>query len=417
MTAKKTAKTAPVTETEDVVQAPAKAAKTTKPRATKAKAAAAVVEAEVVEGEEKPKAKRGRKPKAESAKTTGKAAAKTGKTAEREKFDEEDFSDIEADLEGEVEETAEAVEAEGVDTSEDKPKAKPVNVSVSETSDPTKAWNIYPVSRTEEEDGGAIGYSRKWIGYSYPGGEENTFVMRTAEAKAGKPATIYHFKGSLGLPVFVQDATDDMYFVDVDSADIFVRKLSADKRGEPYAITITHAHHGWTYFDYPPSSPQKDTTQLVASGDRNPKNLVMQNGSLWFSQAVLCEGRSAVQWHQVDPMTGRSIQTGLIRSDTSSFIQTSVAVNKRGDLLVGFQETSAGMFISPRLAYRKAKDKKGTLRPILHIGEGEGHTDGESWGDYSGAIMDGDNLLDLWTIQSRPNRKGRSESLIAKLTR
>jgi hypothetical protein len=134
MTAKKTAKTAPVTETEDVVQAPAKAAKTTKPRATKAKAAEAVVEAEAVEGEEKPKAKRGRKPKAESAKTTSKAAAKTGKTAEREKFDEEDFSDIEADLEGEVEETAEAVEAEGsegVDTSEDKPKAKPLRMKVS----------------------------------------------------------------------------------------------------------------------------------------------------------------------------------------------------------------------------------------------------------------------------------------------
>ena len=73
----------------------------------------------------------------------------------------------------------------------DKPKTKPVNIAVSETSDPRGAWNIYPVSRTEEVDGGGIGFSKKWIGYSYPGGSENTFIMRTANAIAGKPATIY----------------------------------------------------------------------------------------------------------------------------------------------------------------------------------------------------------------------------------
>jgi hypothetical protein len=35
----------------------------------------------------------------------------------------------------------------------DKEKTKPVNISVSETSNPLGAWNIYPVSRTEEVDG------------------------------------------------------------------------------------------------------------------------------------------------------------------------------------------------------------------------------------------------------------------------
>ena len=39
----------------------------------------------------------------------------------------------------------------------DKAKTKPVNIAVSETSNPTGAWNIYPVSRTEEDDGGGIG--------------------------------------------------------------------------------------------------------------------------------------------------------------------------------------------------------------------------------------------------------------------
>ena len=153
----------------------------------------------------------------------------------------------------------------------------------------------------------------------------------------------------------------------------------------------------------------------MSSGDRNPKNLVLQNGSIWFSQAVLCEGRSAVQWHQVRVKDGKIIQTGLLRSSESNFIQTTIAVNAREDVLVGFQEVNEQSFISPRFAFRKGGDKKGTLRPMVSLGEGKGATDGTSWGDYSGSIVDGDNLKDLWTIQSIANEKGRGETVIARV--
>ena len=297
----------------------------------------------------------------------------------------------------------------------DKEKTKPVNISVSETSNPMGAWNIYPVSRTEEVDGGGIGYSKKWIGYSYPGGEENTFVLKMADAIAGKPATIYHFKGSLGHPVFMQDAIDDLYFFDIDENDFVIRKVSEDADGKPYCQVVSRKPHQLKYIDYPPQSPQKGTDQKVSSGDRNPKNLVFQNGSIWFSQAVNCNGRSAVQWHQIDVASGQIIQTGLIKSDTSNYIQTTIAVNKKNDVLIGFQEVNGHSFISPRFAYRLKKDKPGTVRKIVSAGEGKGATDGESWGDYSGSIIDGDNLLDLWTIQSITNAKGKGETVIIKV--
>jgi hypothetical protein len=298
----------------------------------------------------------------------------------------------------------------------DESKTKPVNIAVSETSNPTGAWNIYPVSRTEEVDGGGIGYSKKWIAYSYPGGEENTFVMRMADVKAGKPATIYHFKGSLGNPVFTQDAIDDLYFFDIQDDSLFViRKVSEDAEGTPYCIIVSKKPHGLKYIDYPPQSPQKGTGQKVSSGDRNPKNIVFQNGSIWFSQAVNCEGRSAVQWHQIAAATGKIIQTGLIKSDTSNYIQTTIAVNKKNDVLIGFQEVNGNSFISPRFVYRKAKDVSGSVRKIVSVGEGRGAADGEAWGDYSGSIIDGDNLLDLWTIQSIAGKKGNGETVIVKV--
>lgn len=91
-------------------------------------------------------------------------------------------------------------------------------------------------------------------------------------------------------------------------------------------------------------------------------------------------------------------------------------MNRRGDVLVGFQETGPERFISPRCAYRRARDPKGTLRPILSLGEGQGATDGVSWGDYSGTTLDGDNRTDLWTIQSITGPDGKGDTVIAKIT-
>jgi len=297
----------------------------------------------------------------------------------------------------------------------DKPKHKPVNISVTETDDPTGAWNIYPVPEPGEKDGGGIGYSRKWIGYSFPGGEERTFVMRTEEAKKGKPATVYHFSGSLGHPVMVQDPVDELYFFDINGEDIVIRKITEGENGEPVSMLVARQPHHLQFNQPPPQSPQKGTAQKVASGDRNPKVIVYQNGSIWFSHAVNCHGRSAVQWHQVDAATGKIIQTGLLSSDRYSYIQTTLAVNKNEDVLIGFQQTDSSSYISPRFAFRRGGDKPGTVRKTVSAGEGRGATDGTSWGDYSGTMIDGDNLTDLWTIQSIANEKGRGETVIVKV--
>jgi hypothetical protein len=297
----------------------------------------------------------------------------------------------------------------------DKEKTKPVNVSVSETSDPTGAWNTYPVPAPKGVDGGGIGYSRKWIGYSFPGGDERTFILRTADAKKGRPATVYHFKGSLGHPVFGQDKTDDLYFFEIERGDFVIRKVTEDASGQPYCVVVSRKPHNLKYVNYPPQSKQKGTEQKVSSGDRNPKNLVLQSGSIWFSQAVNCEGRAAVQWHQINAKDGAIQQTGLIKSDTSNYIQTTIAVNKKNDVLIGFQEAGENMFVSPRFAYRKAKDEPGTVREIVRVGEGRGAADGVAWGDYSGSMIDGDNSKDLWTIQSIANEKGRGETVIVKV--
>lgn len=295
----------------------------------------------------------------------------------------------------------------------DKDKKKPVNISVSETDDPTGAWNTYPVPAPGGRDGGGIGYSRRWIGYTFPGGPEQTFVLKTAEARSGQPATIYHFAANFGQPVAGQDPTDDLYFVHVDRRQIIVTRVSSDPDGLPQAEQKKTAH-GWESFGWPPQSPQKGTDKRTASGDRRPKNVVLQNSHLWFSHTIRHQGRAAVRWNQVQ-LDGSVVQTGLVSDPKNSFIQTTLAVNAQLDVLVGFQETGPEMFISPRFAFRKAGDKPGTLRDIVRIGEGQAATAGGAWGDYSGSVIDGDNGRDLWTIQSVADKTGRGDTVIAKV--
>ncbi len=296
----------------------------------------------------------------------------------------------------------------------DDAKQKPVNISVSETNDPTGAWNTYPVPAPGGRDGGGIGYSRKWIGYTFPGGKEQSFVLKTAEAKSGKPATVYHFAGNLGHPVATQDAEDDLLFVKLTRRNIEITRISDSGDGSPKATRIATAPHNFEYFGWPPASPQKGTDKTTASGDRNPKNLVLQGGFLWFSQTVNCKGRAAVQWHQLK-LDGTFVQSGRLSHPERSYIQTTIAVNQRLDVLVGFQETGSDMFISPRFAYRRADDAPGTLRPIVKFGEGRSATEGGSWGDYSGSVVDADNMLDLWTIQSIADDTGRGDTVITRL--
>ncbi len=295
----------------------------------------------------------------------------------------------------------------------DDEKRKPVNVSVSETADPRGAWNTYPVAAPAGVDGGAIGASRKWVGYSFPGGDERTFVMRTAELKAGRPATVWHFAGSLGHPVLSQDATDDLLFVALTDKEIVITRLGDDGQGGPAVLSVVRAPHRFAHFAWPPAAPQPGTDKTVAPGDRNPKNLVLQGGHVWFSHTVNVDGRAGVQWHQVRT-DGTFVQSGLLAHPTNSFVQTTLAVNRRGDVLVGFQEVGPGTFVSGRAAVRRASDPPGTLRPTVALAEGKAATEGGPWGDYSGSAMDGDDGLSLWTVQSVATAAGRGGTVIAR---
>lgn len=122
-----------------------------------------------------------------------------------------------------------------------------------------------------------------------------------------------------------------------------------------------------------------------------------------------------MQWNQFK-LDGTKVQSGVISHPSHYYMQTTVAVNKRNDLLLGFQESGPDMFVSARASYRFGNDPLGTTRSLLNFMEGiAAPPDGGAWGDYSSSCVDGDNMLDLWTVQTYGNEKGRGSTVIAKV--
>lgn len=290
----------------------------------------------------------------------------------------------------------------------------PVIIGISEGNDPTECWNLYHIPAPLEVDGGGIGISREWVAYSYPSkNKEKLFVMEMSDVKRGLPATVYHFEHSVGQPAITQGTGKELYFLSVTDTHFIISRIKNAGNGTPVLEAISKKLHKLKYKKMPPKSAQKGTDKKTASGDRKPKTLIYQDKFLWFSHTVQCEGRAAVQWHQIR-LDGSIFQTGLISDPNTNYIETTLGVNKRQDILVGFQEVNENSYISPRMAFRKRADPKGTLRKTISLGEGEGATDGGAWGDYSSCALDGDNLLDIWTIQSLANKKGKGSTVISK---
>ena len=83
----------------------------------------------------------------------------------------------------------------------------------------------------------------------------------------------------------------------------------------------------------------------------------------------------------------------------------SIAVNSRGDAVLGFSGSSANQFVSAYFTSRRATDQAGTMRsPIRVIKDGENilndpNLGGNGVGDYSATTLDPNDGLTIWTVQ------------------
>ena len=150
-------------------------------------------------------------------------------------------------------------------------------------------------------------------------------------------------------------------------------------------------------------------------------NVIYRNGNLYWPQTVnLPAGtaaannasRSALQWTVANAATGAFVDGGRVEDATATktnggkhYAFGGIAVNKNGDILLGYSQFASNQFASAGYSFRLGTDAAGTMRdPVIYKAGEDYYSKAFSgtqnrWGDYSHAAVDPSNDRDLWTIQ------------------
>ena len=155
--------------------------------------------------------------------------------------------------------------------------------------------------------------------------------------------------------------------------------------------------------------PQKGTTQVLESlGNRPMYRLVYRNftgtgahSTLLISHSIKVGANSGgVRWYEMrNPETTHTIfQSGTFAPDGNVRWLPSIAMDKVGDIAVGYSKSSTTVFPSILYAGRTPSDSLGTLEAEVNIKAGSGSENGthSRWGDYSAMNIDPVDDCTFW---------------------
>ena len=213
-----------------------------------------------------------------------------------------------------------------------------------------------------------------------------------------------NYRGNLppsGTPNYF--VSNDYYYwgLDVWKFHVDWTNLANSTFNGPSLVTIAS-------FTNPPSKiPQPEGDTLDSLGDR----LMMQNQyrniggteSLWITHTTGSGGVTGIRWYQLN-ITGSSItsspvQFGTYQPDSNYRWMPSLAVDKAGNMAIGYSISSNSMYPSIRYAGRLANDALNTLaqgETTLIAGTGAQTGGYGRWGDYSAMTVDPVDDCTFW---------------------
>jgi uncharacterized repeat protein (TIGR01451 family) len=134
-------------------------------------------------------------------------------------------------------------------------------------------------------------------------------------------------------------------------------------------------------------------------------NVIEVGDSLWAVHAVAGSGgNSAIRWYEIEESSDTLLQSGLIEDTAEDYHEPSIAVNSRGDVVVGY--TCSGPALNASVCVSVGETVGGVTafeaRQIITPGAGlyfqlvRGRN---RWGDYSATVVDPNDECTFWTMQ------------------
>lgn len=137
----------------------------------------------------------------------------------------------------------------------------------------------------------------------------------------------------------------------------------------------------------------------IGFGSQLSSNVVVQNNTMWGVQTVSDSGQAALRWFQIDIDTNKVLQEGLIKKPGLDLFYGSIAVNKSGEMVIGFTGSGKSQFASAYAVAGITINGKTIFTDPFLLQEGVASYRRVRWGDYSATTLDPSNSKSFWTIQ------------------
>ena len=297
--------------------------------------------------------------------------------------------------------------------------------AVSQTANPTGAWWVYVFPTGNANDffdypHAGIGLNHLFIGANmFRGGflESRIYAMDKWAMYAGGGATWamkplptsqdtpqpMHFhgwnQGTWPTSANHYFFTNHNYNGDTYSVWRWINPLSG---GNPTLLnTVNLQTFTGVTSGYPVNVPQSGSGALLQANDFRPHDFEYRNGFAWSAQTISCNPGTGtvdcVRWAKINPVTGTIADAGVYASDGVYRTFPNLAVNKCGDMAIGYTRSSTTTFPSIYVNGRENSDPAGTLEAeVLQKAGTIAYTafDGSPhrWGDYTGMTIDPDGL-------------------------
>ena len=177
------------------------------------------------------------------------------------------------------------------------------------------------------------------------------------------------------------------------------------------------------FFNTPPDVPAMGASVPIDSVDDRLMNAVYRNGSVWAAHAVERNGRAAVRWYEINPLTQNLIQSGTVQDNVLGFVMPTLAVNANDDVVLGFSGSSASQFPGAYYCGRLSTDPAGQMSVPIEFKAGQNSYEildsfgRNRWGDYSLTSVDPVDDLTFWTVQEYTGPSANTwRTWIAELT-
>lgn len=173
-----------------------------------------------------------------------------------------------------------------------------------------------------------------------------------------------------------------------------------------------------------PDAPQQDTGTTVEVNDRRLLHAVWRDHSLWATTTIAPSsgddaGQTTAHWLEVDTSTLSDLsllqQGNVGGEDVATGAYTffpSLAVDKFGNMVIGFALSAPTLYPGAYYTGRQAGDPAGTLQPVETLAAGVDYyvrTFGGSrnrWGDYSSVWLDPSDELTFWLYNEYAMTRG-----------